>query len=40
MSDDQMLEEHKQTWHSFTRLVIWSTAAIIVVLALMAIFLI
>jgi hypothetical protein len=40
MSDHQMLEEHRRTWHDFTRLVTISTAGVIVVLALMAIFLV
>ena len=32
-------ENHKNTWNNFTKFVIWGTAAVILVLALMAIFL-
>ena len=39
MADDQMLYEHRKTWNSFVRLIIWSTAAIVITLILMAIFL-
>ncbi len=38
MSDDPMLQEHKATYHGFVRLVTVSTAAVVVVLALMAMF--
>ena len=40
MPDDQMLDEHRRSYHDFTRLVTWSTAGVIAVLALMAIFLV
>jgi hypothetical protein len=32
-------ENHKNTWNNFTKFVIWGTAAVILVLVLMAIFL-
>jgi hypothetical protein len=37
--DNQLLNEHKQTWKSFVRLLTVSTIAVVVVLALMALFL-
>ena len=40
MSDDQMLREHRQTWHGFCRLLIWSVLVILVTLSLMGIFLV
>ncbi len=39
MSDDSMLQEHKQTYNGFMRLIVVSTAATAVVLILMALFL-
>lgn len=39
MSDDTMLEEHRRTFSGFVRLLAYSTAAVVVVLALMALFL-
>ena len=36
---EQLLQDHRATWHSFIRLVIWSSGAVIVLLILMAIFL-
>lgn len=39
MSDDRLLEEHKNSWQSFVKLSVWSTAFVVVVLVLMAIFL-
>lgn len=36
---NQYLQSHRQTWHGFTRLVIWSTAAVVLALVLMALFL-
>jgi hypothetical protein len=39
MADDEMLMEHKKTYDGFIRLILWSTAACAVSLALMAIFL-
>jgi len=39
MANDQLLEEHRQTWKGFVRLVFFSTAAVVITLALMAIFL-
>ena len=32
-------ENHKKTWNNFTKLVLWGTVAVIVVLVLMALFL-
>jgi len=40
MSDDKMLQEHQKTWHDFVKLTVISTAAIIVILSLMGIFLV
>jgi hypothetical protein len=39
MADDQMLSEHRQTWIGFCRLLFWSIVAIVITLALMAMFL-
>jgi hypothetical protein len=39
MSDDAMLQEHKKSYTGFVRLLIWSTAATAITLALMALFL-
>ncbi len=39
MSNDQMLHEHQKSWHGFVKLITYSTAAVIVTLVLMAIFL-
>ncbi len=38
MSDRQMLEEHQKTWSGFVKLVTWSTAATVVILLLLLIF--
>ena len=32
-------DDHKKTWNSFTKFVLWGTVAVIAVLVLMAIFL-
>jgi hypothetical protein len=32
-------ENHKNTWNNFTKLVLWATVAVVLVLVLMAIFL-
>jgi hypothetical protein len=40
MSDDQMLHEHQKTWHGFVKLIQYSTAAVVITLVLMAIFLV
>ncbi len=40
MSDDSMLQERKQTYNSFVRLIMVTTAATVVTLALMALFLV
>ncbi|MBD1155093.1 aa3-type cytochrome c oxidase subunit IV [Pelagibacterales bacterium SAG-MED18] len=32
-------DSHKNTWNNFTKLVLWGSAAVIIVLVLMAIFL-
>lgn len=39
MANDQLLQEHRQTWKGFVRLVTFSTAGAAITLALMAIFL-
>jgi Ni,Fe-hydrogenase I cytochrome b subunit len=39
MANDQLLEEHRQTWKGFVRLVVFSAGAVVITLALMAIFL-
>jgi hypothetical protein len=39
MADDQMLQEHRQTWNGFCRLMLWSIVAIVITLSLMAMFL-
>ena len=39
MSDDQMLHEHQKTWHGIVKLLTYSTAAAVITLILMAIFL-
>ncbi len=38
MSDDSMVEEHKQTYNGFVRVIAVSTAATAVTLILMALF--
>ena len=40
MSDQQMLDERRETWNRFVKLIVWSTAAAAVTLALMRIFLV
>ena len=40
MSDQQMLDEHRETWNGFVKLIVWSTAAAALTLALMRIFLV
>lgn len=39
MSDDQLLREHQANWKGFVRLVTWSTAFVVFVLIMMALFL-
>lgn len=39
MAEDDMLQEHRRTWHGFVRLIGYSVVATVLVLALMAIFL-
>ena len=39
MAENEMLEQHRRTWHGFCQLMGYSTAAIVVTLVLMAIFL-
>lgn len=39
MADDQLLEEHRRTWHGFIRLMVWSVIGTVAILALMALFL-
>ncbi len=40
MSDQQMLDEHRETWNGFVKLIVWSTAAAALILLLMRIFLV
>ncbi len=40
MSDDSMLQERKQTYNGFVRVIVVTTAATVVTLALMALFLV
>ncbi len=40
MSDQQMLDEHQETWNGFVKLLTWSVAATVVILGLMRIFLV
>lgn len=39
MAEDDMLQEHRRTWHGFVRLIGFSVAASVLALTLMAIFL-
>ncbi|WP_422366314.1 aa3-type cytochrome c oxidase subunit IV [Pelagibius sp.] len=39
MSDNQLLREHQSNWKGFVRFITWSTAFVVIVLVLMAIFL-
>ena len=38
MSDRQMLDEHRETWNGFVKLITWSTAAAALTLLLLLIF--
>lgn len=38
MSDQQMLDEHRQTWNGFVKLLTWSAAATALTLLLLLIF--
>ncbi len=40
MSDQQMLDERRETWNRFVKLIVWSVAASALTLALMRIFLV
>ena len=40
MSDRQLLEGRQETWNGFVKLLIWSVAAVVVILGLMGIFLV
>ncbi len=40
MPDQQMLDERRETWNGFVKLITWSTAAAALTLALMRIFLV
>ncbi len=40
MSDRQMLDERRETWNGFVKLITWSAAAAAVTLLLMRIFLV
>jgi hypothetical protein len=39
MAQDELLEEHRRTWHGFCKLLTYSTAGVVVILILMALFL-
>ncbi len=39
MAEHHMFEEHRKTWRGFTKLIVYSVAAIAIALALMALFL-
>ncbi|MDJ0610664.1 MAG: aa3-type cytochrome c oxidase subunit IV [Kiloniellales bacterium] len=39
MSDDQMLKEHQATWDGFTKLILWSTVAIVITLIILGLWL-
>lgn len=39
MSDNQLLREHQSNWKGFVRFITWSTAFVVIILVLMAIFL-
>lgn len=39
MNDETMLEEHQQIYHGFVRLITIATGAVVIALALMALFL-
>ena len=39
MANDQMLNDHRQTWIGFCRLMLWSIVTIVITLSLMALFL-
>ena len=39
MNDDQMLQERRETWHLFTKLMFYSVVVVVVVLVLMGAFL-
>ena len=38
MADQEMVERHRRTWQGFVKLLTWSTAATVVILLLMLIF--
>ncbi len=38
MSDRQMLDERRETWNGFVKLITWSTAASVLTLLLLLIF--
>ncbi len=38
MSDRQMLDDHRETWNGFVKLITWSTAASVLTLLLLLIF--
>jgi hypothetical protein len=40
MSDAELLADRQQFWQNFTRSIVWSVAATVATLALMAIFLV
>ena len=39
MAENEMLAQHRRTWNGFVKLITYSTVAVIITLALMAIFL-
>ncbi len=40
MPDQQTLDEHRETWNRFVKLIVWSTVAAALTLLLMRIFLV
>ena len=39
MAENEMLAQHRRTWNGFVKLITYSTVAVVITLALMAIFL-
>lgn len=37
---DEMMQKHHATWTGITKMMLWSTVAIVIILALMAVFLV
>ncbi len=38
MSDQQMLDEHQQSWSGFVKLITWSAVSLVAILLLLLIF--